>query len=189
MGLRRFDDFLCRLLKSKKSLKNVIRYVCRADVSHNASKKHNLRIFSLAIPGGRVYVVNHPTLVMAVQRLPKALSFWPVVANSIVQLGGLSIEGENRLLNDAQGLRGKENLFLESMKLVHKSMRLGEGLDQMTRVMAVRVAGALDQLEHTQPHRIDLWDWVRHVITLAATASVYGPDNPFQSPLVEKSFW
>ena len=59
----------------------------------------------------------------------------------------------------------------------------------MNRTMVCGLSELLDELEGRESSKIDLWEWVRHVVTIATTESTYGPMNPFKDKDVEEAFW
>lgn len=52
--------------------------------------KFKLPIYTLRMPYSRIYVVNSPGLVSAVQRQQKVLAFMPLVADASVKVSGFS---------------------------------------------------------------------------------------------------
>ena len=147
-------------------------------------------IYSLAMPGGQLYVVNSPELVLSVQRHPKTLSFWFIEAKFSAILGGLSSKTEDILRSNVHGELGKTGLFLDGMKAAHKAIMPGDRMDQMSRVAVKMIAESLDKLERDEAFQhIDLWKWVEHEMLLATTGAFYGPGDPYQDPEVENGFW
>ncbi len=47
----------------------------------------------------------------------------------------------------------------------------------------------MDTLSCRGQIQLDMWEWVKDEITIAATEGVYGSVNPFQSHEAEKGFW
>lgn len=143
------------------------------------------------MPGGRMYVVNSPDLVNSIQRQPRIVSFWFIEAVFTAKLGMMSNEAGKLLLQGVNGERdGTPSLLVEGLKVTHRTMMPGETFDQMLYVAVQEINTALGRFDRDEKaRRIDLWDWSQHEITIATTASVYGPKNPFQDPMVEKAFW
>lgn len=155
------------------------------------SFKHGLQIYSLSIPGmprGRVYVINSPDLVLAVQRQPRKLSFWLIQTSFVVKMTGLSQKAAKVLQRNVLGEGGKPSLFGDGMLATHKMLNPCDGLNQMAAVAAQKIAASMDELEDRSVGQIELWGWVNHEITLSITESVYGPKNPFRDPEVEQAF-
>ncbi len=154
-----------------------------------SSDKYHLGIYSLAMPAGKLYVVSDPNLILALQRMPKAVSFWPIAARLTANLAGFSDEARVRFLDNVMKQDHHESLFVDGLKLISKALQPGDALDQMTLVAAKRIATVLDGLSGQGRVRLEMGEWVRHEITLAATEGIYGPSNPFRHAEVEKSFW
>jgi hypothetical protein len=53
--------------------------------------------------------------------------------------------------------------------------------------MAQEVAASIDRVKGEKA--VQLFEYIRHEITMASTESVYGPQNPFRDPVIEDSFW
>ncbi|KAI0157816.1 putative cytochrome P450 [Xylariaceae sp. FL1272] len=93
-------------------------------------------IFTMPLPGQKMYVVPKPDLVLAVQKQHRTLAFLPVEAKFASTVCGVSQE--------AQAILAKN---------------------------------------------INLYEWLRIVITTATTRSVYGPMNPYEDPNIIDAFW
>ena len=140
------------------------------------------------MPGGKMYVVNTPELISAVQRNPKSLQFAPFASKSHRNLFGTSREAEKIVLNNIDLADGAWGLWHDAITGVHKSLAPGEGLDLMNRTMIENVTNTMNQLTSPMP-KIHLHSWLRHELAYATTEAVYGPENPFRDPTVEQSFW
>ena len=124
------------------------------------------------MPGGRLYIVNSPDLVISVQRQPRTFSFWYLEAKFTTVLGGLSKTTGNMLRSNAHGEHGMQGLFLDGMMASHKAIISGEELRRMSHAAVQMVAEALDGLEAVEGTRsIDLWKWVEHEMMLVTTGS------------------
>jgi len=87
-------------------------------------------------------------------------------------------------VNGDEGFWGYSITFY---KAIHAPLSPGFDLDAMNRVMAQKVAASIDQFRGENV--VQLFEFIRHEITLATTDSVYGPQNPFKNPVIEESFW
>ncbi|OCL05802.1 cytochrome P450 [Glonium stellatum] len=149
--------------------------------------KYGYPIFSLAMPGGRLYIINSPELILAVQKQPRTLSFWFIEASVTKRLGGISDRANKILLENARGEKGENSLVVDGMKATHKAM-MADGLDSMTLVSIRRAAQSIDGLEvGNSGKELDLWKWVRHIFSLAVTAGVYGPKSPYEDVSLEQN--
>ncbi|KAI9707822.1 MAG: hypothetical protein M1820_004427 [Bogoriella megaspora] len=148
--------------------------------------KYRQKIYSLAMPGGRIYIVNSPDIIASIMKVPRVLSFWFIEAALTKNLGGISNEANAILLDNARGDKGYNSLVVDGMKATHKAMS-GEFLDSMTRA-AIRRAGDEIRLLQTDKSakELELWDWVQHVYSLAVSSSVYGDANPYEDAVLKR---
>ncbi|PQE15686.1 cytochrome p450 protein [Rutstroemia sp. NJR-2017a BBW] len=155
------------------------------------SKKYKLRIFGLAMPGmpgGRVYVINSAELVLAVQRVPKKLSFWDVEATFAVKMAGLDANAAKLMMHNASGVEEGESFFAEGMVDLQKQLKPSEKLTDITREAAKILACSIGALEEQGAKRVDLGAWVVQEIMASVTTSYYGPKNPFKDPEAAQAF-
>ncbi|KAF4630698.1 hypothetical protein G7Y89_g7435 [Cudoniella acicularis] len=148
--------------------------------------KYDLPIYTLRLPGSRLYVVNAISLIPAVQRQFKTLAFPPLEAKLAMSICGSSKTANEILSTNVNGDEGYWGYSITFYKTIHTPLAPGPELDAMNRVMAQKVAASIDRLEEKV---VGLFDFIRHEITLASTDSVYGPKNPFKDPAIEESFW
>ncbi len=140
------------------------------------------------MPGGRVYVVNSPDLVLAVQRQPKKLSFWFLQVTFAVGMAGLSKEAAMALQDNVQGEDDRPSLFMDGMRATHKELKPCEGLDQLTLAAVQKLTQSMESFPSNGPVQMDLWYWVSHAMIASTTDSVYGPKNPFRDPNIVDAF-
>lgn len=150
------------------------------------SDKYNLPIYTIRLPGSRLYVVNATPLITAVQRQFKTLAFPPLEAKLAMSICGTSKTANDILSTNVNGDEGFWGYSITFYKAIHTPLSPGPELDAMNRVMAQKVATSIDRLEE---NIVNLFEFIRHEITLASTDSVYGPKNPFKTPAIEESFW
>lgn len=141
--------------------------------------------------GGKVYVIGSPELMHSLHRHPKTVSFWFVEAHFTSKLGNMSKSSAKDLIANLEPGSEKEKAdFVEGLHLIRQAMSPQGGMDDMSRVAANITKRQLDIIqERKERHRVDLWDWVQHDITLATTEAVYGPGNPYRDPKVAQGFW
>ncbi|KAJ8113589.1 hypothetical protein OPT61_g4315 [Boeremia exigua] len=149
------------------------------------SKQYGHKLYSLAMPGGRVYVVNSPDYVSNIQKNPRDLSFWFIEASLTKNLGGSSDKANIILLENARGDKGSNSLVVDGMKVTHKAMT-GEALDILSLAAINRAKRAIDNSINSSVE-IELWDWSQHVFSLAVSSSVYGPENPYENERLTRS--
>ena len=154
-------------------------------------EQHPLPIYTLAMLGSKVYVVDSPELIVSVQRQPKTLAFPPIEAKFAMTVCASSKEANDILNINVNGDEGDWGYSVSFYKALHPPLAPGPGLDGMNRVMVQNIAASLESLRtgEGKPTKISLVRWLRHEITMATTNSVYGPLNPFKDPKVEEAFW
>lgn len=68
----------------------------------------------------------------------------------------------------------------------------GASLDRLNLATSQEKLRLVDKIvleSSKSPVDIELYDWVRHVVTISATTGFYGPQNPYKDPQHEKDFW
>lgn len=157
----------------------------------NLSHKTLLPILTVVLPGTKMYVVNSLELIQAIQKQPKTLAFPPIEAKFANTICGVSPEAHKILITNVNGDEGDWGLSMESYAAMRAALAPGAGLDKMNRVMIQNIAGSLDDLIPAGSGyvNINLSHWLRDIVTLATTNSVYGPQNPFKDREVQDSFW
>ncbi|KAJ8068999.1 hypothetical protein OCU04_002677 [Sclerotinia nivalis] len=155
------------------------------------SQKTLLPILTMRVPGAKMYIVNTPELIKVIQKSPKKLAFPPITAKFANQLCGVSKKARDILAVNVNGDEGDWGLNMEATPIMKKALQPGPGLDGMNRVMVRNVAESLDELirEGEESVEIGLHGWLRGLITMATTESVYGPRNPYRDLKVRNSFW
>jgi hypothetical protein len=131
----------------------------------------------------------------SLQRFPQTVSFWYLEAQFTVQLGAMSKETAKLMTTNLEpGAQQPNTLMMGGLKATHQAMTPLGGIDEMNRVAAMITKMRLDDLasqgsQQSGMHAIDLWEWVKHEITVATTECVYGAKNPYRDPKVESGFW
>lgn len=141
-------------------------------------------IYTLRLLGARLYVVNSPRLVPAVQKLHKTLSFAAVAAAS-ARIFLVSKQGREVI---ARGLMQDGSYTANFGAAIHPALAPGAHLNHMNRAAARSIAASLDARQAWGPQETNLFDWVRDQIVLATSDAVYGPHNPFRDPEVLQSW-
>lgn len=77
-------------------------------------------------------------------------------------------------------------MFMDGLKFISRSLKPGLTVDDMNREMGISLCKVL---EHLDSETNDLWEFVRHAMTIATTDAIYGRMNPYRDPKVESGFW
>ncbi|KAI1373561.1 cytochrome P450 [Hypoxylon crocopeplum] len=156
-------------------------------------RNSSLPIFTLPVPGSRIYVVAEPTLAAAVQRASRVLSFTPIVPEVTQRVLGLdkaTVDITRRNLDPGPG--GERGFLADIQDMVYAWLGPGDYLGELTlaaaREMRDDISGFRAQCDNNTP--IDLLSWVRHLVTVSTAKYLYGPRNPITAdPALEAAFW
>ena len=140
------------------------------------------------MPNGRVYIINSPDLVLAVQKQSKKLSLWFIEATFAQRMAGLSDAAAKTLLDNVHGENGQPSLFSDGMLAMHRELRPSEKLDEMTSTAVQKLAASMSKLGTGDEASIDLWRWVSMNFMTSTTFSVYGLKNPFRNPELAQAY-
>lgn len=144
----------------------------------------------MSMPGTKMYIVTTPALIQSVQRQPKILAFPPIEAKFSYRVCGPSKEAHDILMKNVNGDEGNHGLSMESYEAMRGALVPGPNLDEMNRVMTQNIAASLDGLlPNGKPVKKSLARWLRDIVTIATTNSVYGPQNPYKDQSVQDAFW
>ncbi|KAH7397376.1 cytochrome P450 [Pyrenochaeta sp. MPI-SDFR-AT-0127] len=147
----------------------------------NFRSKYRASIHTLRLPFQRLYVVHAPHLIQAIQKKANAGIFIPNLLDFGMLFSGLT-KNSQRTLRNAYNIEG--NGFTLS---VHKHLLSGPSLSTATRA-------AVDCLSTSVSNMCDnncqqgLMELIQHDFTLALTGAIYGPENPYDDPLIEASW-
>jgi hypothetical protein len=130
------------------------------------------------------YVISSRSLVLAVQRNSKALTF-EFFLTAAAKAAGIDAQGMEQLDGDTDA--SGYSVHNKSVQAIPNTL-LGEGLNEMNSRMIGYMKVSIDEL-HEQRGPLALRSWVQHAITIASTDAMYGPRNPYREPEVEKAFW
>jgi hypothetical protein len=154
-------------------------------------------VFTLPVPGSRLYIVTEPSLAAAVQRASRALSFTPIIPEVTERVLGLdkaTMEITRRNLDPGPG---DERGFLADIQdMVYAWFGPGDYLNEISldaaRELRHELLSFATYLETRPSSRepVDLIEWVRHLVTVSTAKYFYGPQNPIAlDPGLEECFW
>lgn len=148
--------------------------------------QHNMPIYTLRMPGSRIYVINSTSLITSVQSQIRSLSFTAIEANIAANIVGVSGATNEIIGHDVTS----DGSYLMSFpKYVHPVLSAGPSLDAMNRRSIQVITQSLDRWTEDGGTTIKLFEWVRHELLLATTESVYGPENPFRHSTMENAWY
>ncbi|KUJ11089.1 cytochrome P450 [Mollisia scopiformis] len=142
---------------------------------HMRKRHSNLPIYTLRIPGVRIYVINSLDLIPVVQRQWRTLIFAPISVKAVQAAMGASKEAVAVLEHDLVTEHG----FVNGMaKATHSTMSKGSALDGLSSKTFEAFDEALNRF--AVPTTVNMYEWVGKQIMRATTDAVYGPANPMR---------
>lgn len=130
----------------------------------------------------------------SIQRQHKLISLWQLEGQFTAQLAGLSAAATEKLLANVHSDSDTPSMMLKGIKIIQGALSPAGGMLDMLKEAASATRYLLDDLaararNNNGKVEANLWDWVRHEVTLVITESLYGVENPFRDPEIEKGFW
>ncbi|PVI08705.1 cytochrome P450 [Periconia macrospinosa] len=151
--------------------------------------KYRLPIYTLRLPGSRLYVINSSALISAVQKQHRVLAFMPIIAKGSIKVSRFSKTGAKIISTNTNGEDGEGGYVNSFHDAIHPAVSPGKNLDAMNRLMLGLVAAQFDHEAAHGNQNVKLFEWIKQQIGQATTDSVYGPGNPFRDSAIEKAFW
>ncbi|KAL3421935.1 25-hydroxycholesterol 7-alpha-hydroxylase 1 [Phlyctema vagabunda] len=143
--------------------------------AHMREEYRELPMYTLRIPGARIYVVNSLDLIPVVQRQWRTLIFAPIQVKAAKAAMGASKDAIAILEQDLITEHG----FVNGMvKATHPTMSNGPALDALNSTSFEVFDKALQQLDG--PTTVHMFKWIGDQIMRATTDAVYGPLNPMK---------
>jgi hypothetical protein len=135
----------------------------------------NLPIYTLRLPGIRLYVINSLDLIPVVQRQWRTLIFGPIQVKAAHAAMGASKDAIAIMENDLI----TENGFINGMvKATQPTMSNGPGLDALNAKAFEVFNEAFKQF--AAPTTATMFGWIGKQIMRATTDALYGPFNPMR---------
>ena len=130
-------------------------------------------------------MVTSVDLVNAVNRNSRVLAFNPFIAQLGKRITGHDEATSLIVQHNLNGERG-QGYVTEIHEKTVSSLAPGKSLENMTEAMLVEAS------EYLKPGNVvDLFEWVRQMVTVCSTRAIYGPNNPFDqnSGRMVQKFW
>lgn len=148
-------------------------------------------IYTLGVPRGKIYIVNSPHLIYAIDRRPKTISFAPYVVQFAKRILAPSRRAIDALEEDLLEKNGPVGLRPETLRVMHDCLAPGEHLQAVTQAMIRAVTSLIDSEHQTKmKDEVSLFNWTRNIVTKASTDAIFGAEeNPFKETAVYNGFW
>ncbi|ETS81367.1 hypothetical protein PFICI_06369 [Pestalotiopsis fici W106-1] len=137
---------------------------------------HDLPMYTLRMPGARIYVVNALDLIPVVHKQWRTLIFAPIQVKAAKAVMGVSQGAVAILERDMVTEAGFVNGMI---KATHPTMINGPALEALNirafEVLDVALKGL------NAPTTISMYSWIDEQIMHATTEAIYGPSNPMRN--------
>lgn len=146
-------------------------------------------IYTLNIFRIKIYVVDSETLLPALGRSYKTVSFAPAVKTVAETMAGLESHKLHVFDRDDVRVGYEDGLALATLKAFHRAFGPGAGSQALQTSMLDHLKSILDEFDSDRIHKVDLYARVKHIVTQATMRAIYGPENPFKEQFIEDAFW
>ena len=148
-------------------------------------------MYTLRLPGAKLYIISCPKMVAAVDRHSSTLSLAPLSLDFIKHITLLSKQGIDILEKNFHFEKGAQSFHTDTMRALSTALAPGKALEHTTSEM---LSGSLRFLDVTnassQSKELDLVSWTRSLLTRASTDALYGAEaNPFRDPALGAALW
>ncbi|KAK0615628.1 hypothetical protein B0T17DRAFT_619261 [Bombardia bombarda] len=146
--------------------------------------KYRHPIYTLRVFGSTMYVINAASLIAAVQKQYRAISFLPFVVITVYRVAGGS-KAINEIMTP--DLTANDGFIAGFGKAIYHTLAPGIDLYAMSIEAMRTFRASLDALEAAGSTRVFLFAWVRSGALLVTTDAACGLHNPFRDPAIEKA--
>ncbi|KAI1634626.1 cytochrome P450 [Biscogniauxia mediterranea] len=138
----------------------------------------DLPIYTVRLPGFRLYIVNSTALIPIVQRRVRTISFSPIMVQMAARYMAVSKETFEIISRDPIDNHG----FVAGMnKTTHIDLSPGPQLDSLNKKSIEVLLASLSRAAMGDA-KVSMRQWIDREITMATTDAIYGPSNPFRDP-------
>ncbi|KAF2745748.1 cytochrome P450 [Sporormia fimetaria CBS 119925] len=157
---------------------------------NDIASKWQKPIFTIDIFGTPIYIVASTEYLNSIQRQSRLFSFRFFVGYFAPRIvGGNKRTLESFIANIHGDPEKPENMLSKGEKLTRKAMASQNGAEMTSTAVQLFIDRITATSEQSFDAPVDLWEWVRHEVTLSSTGAMYGPYNPYKDPKVEQGFW
>jgi hypothetical protein len=149
----------------------------------------SLSLYTIRALGiGRLYIVNEPQLISAIQRQQRAFTFQAVQDKSSSRICDLSPAAIAVQKRGADAwLEGPAHAPSPSA-LAFIGLKPGRYLDEMNRMVVQAMRKTLETMVTGSGQSVGLFEWIKEVITISTTKGVYGCTSPCRDAKSPESF-
>ncbi|KAF2144309.1 uncharacterized protein K452DRAFT_267597 [Aplosporella prunicola CBS 121167] len=145
-------------------------------------EKYGYDIYTLPIFGQSFYVVAGPSMVAAVNRIPKAVSVHPISSALTQSISGLPEKvGQVNLVDEDD-----QDIHIAHHDILYSMLPQGTSMDEIAQELLNGVAKNLDYLSENQ---LDLYLFTRRLVGTSIMSALYGPGFPVEDPSFVSDYW
>lgn len=151
------------------------------------SRASDKPIFTVQLPGKKMYVITKPEMIQQAQRNHRVLSFETLAVELTGKMAGNSKQATDLALHNMY----TDGYYYELHEAIVKAL-LPANVRDMSRVALDNIERLWETLGPTgleTKKRIGLKKWLDYNITVASARAVYGDHGPYEEPGVDKAFW
>jgi len=152
-------------------------------------------IFTVAVLGWHIYVVNSPEMTQVIQSRSKYTGLGWISVLVMASMGGLPKKATQLLFKGVdRGDVGNGLGFVHGYhKIELRAMSLGTSLDAMQEDFVAAWDPFVELLMasvNSGHGKVDLWEWLRMSITVSVSRGVWGPKSPYcNNAILWEQFW
>lgn len=136
----------------------------------------NLPIYTIRLPGMRLYVINSISLISEIQHNPKHFSFSPFLARAASNLINASESGIQVLSDDSD-----KGFIRRHREFNNTSLLSGEGFESLQSSYLYKVTVLHSYHFANPPRNTHMYEWITSEVVMGFTDAIYGTQNPFQN--------
>lgn len=142
-----------------------------------------LPIYTIRLPATRFYVVNSRSLISALDRSSRTVSFSPILSRVASNLIAASKSGVEILSQDEEdGFIAKFHDFNQAQ------LSPGPSLDVLKRKIWEVTTALCSQDNIGSKEIVHMYTWISDAMVIIVTEAMYGQENPFRAPAIQSSW-
>lgn len=143
-------------------------------------------MYTLRLPGIRLYILNSTALIQPLQQEIINISFEPILIKVAAGIMGFSKTGLDIVSKDVPN----EHNFLQASGVTNNlTLAPGPRLHALNSRAVRIITQSLNHLAVTKaPLQVSLHEWISGQVIKTASEAMYGPNHPFKDPVNVKAW-
>lgn len=147
------------------------------------------RIYTLRLPGSRLYIINDLSLIVQAERQHDVLGLGNVVVKLVKGICGSSEETFGVLITSEDDHSQNNGYTTTTHRALREHLSPGKSLSTMNKTAISTLSNELASFASIEKQSVHLFAWITEKLTFATTDAVYGAGNPFREPGTTSHFW